>query len=51
MLSVFTIDKSKLGTHTVKLVNTVAYGGVEWTPEYSFDITVVDPCDSTILQS
>jgi hypothetical protein len=51
LLSVFTIDKSKLGSHTVKLVNTVTYGGGSWTPEYSFDITIVDPCDSTVLQT
>lgn len=51
LLSVFTINKTKLGAHTMTLTNTVTYGGGTWTPTYTFDITVVDPCDSTILQS
>ena len=33
------------------LTNTITYGDGTWAPTYSFDITVVDPCDSTILQS
>ena len=49
ILSVFTMDKTKLGDHTVTLVNTIAYGGVEWTPTYTFNIKVVDPCDATVL--
>ena len=48
-LSVFTLDKSKLGAHTVTLKNTLTYGGVTWTPTYSFAITVVDPCSTTTL--
>ena len=48
-LSVWTIDPTKLGSHTVTLVNTIAYDGGSWTPTYSFDITIVDPCASTAL--
>lgn len=48
-LSIFTIDKTKLGDHTLTVTNTITYGGVTWTPSYSFDITIVDPCDSTSL--
>ena len=48
-LSVWTIDPTKLGSHTVTLVNTVEYGGGSWTPTYSFDIEIVDPCSSTAL--
>lgn len=50
-LAVWTIDKTKLGSHTVTLVNTVSYNGSSWTPTYSFDITIVDPCDSTVLNT
>ena len=51
ILTVSTVDKSKLGTHTVSVVNTVSYDGGSWTPTYSFDIEILDPCDSTELQS
>jgi hypothetical protein len=50
-LYVSTIDKTKLGTHTLTLVNTLEYDGATFTPEISLDITIVDPCDSTVLQS
>lgn len=43
------MDPNKLGSHTVTIANTVAYGGSEWTPTYSFDILIVDPCTSTAL--
>jgi hypothetical protein len=48
-LSVWTIDPTKLGDHTMVLTNTVSYLGVSWTPSYTFDITIVDPCTSTAL--
>lgn len=48
-LSVWTIDPTKLGSHTMTLVNTVSYDGGSWSPTYSFDITIVDPCASTQL--
>lgn len=51
ILTVSTVDKSKLGTHTVSVVNTVSYDGGSWSPTYSFDIEILDPCDSTVLQS
>jgi len=49
MLAVATLDKSKLGEHTMVLTNTVRYLGVSWQPTYSFKITIVDPCASTNL--
>ena len=43
------MDPTKLGDHTVTLVNTVEYGGGTWTPTYTFDISIVDPCEGTEL--
>ena len=48
MLSVSTLDKTKLGPISLTLVNTVEYGGESWTPEITFDVTIVDPCDATV---
>ena len=48
-LSVWTIDPTKLGSHTMTLVNTVEYDGGSWSPTYTFDITIEDPCASTAL--
>jgi hypothetical protein len=31
------------------VVNAVSYGGGSWSPTYTFDITVVDPCTSTSI--
>ena len=48
-LSVWTMNPSKLGSHTLVLTNTVAYDGGSWTPTYTFDVEIVDPCSSTAL--
>ena len=31
------------------VTNAVSYGAGSWSPSYSFDITVVDPCTSTSI--
>ena len=49
ILSVFSVDKSKLGTHTMVITNTISYDGGEWSPSYTFDIEIVDPCEQTVL--
>ena len=46
---VFTLDKTKLGTHTVVLSNSIAYFAQTFTSGYQFDITISDPCTSTSL--
>ena len=45
---VSTIDKTKLGTHDITLTNTLSYLGVTWTPSFTFTVTVVDPCETTV---
>lgn len=51
LLSIFTVDKTKLGSHTLTAVNTLDYDGGSWSPEITFDITILDPCESTVLQA
>ena len=46
---VFTLNKTKLGDHTVVLANTITYGGATFTSGYQFVIKVSDPCTSTTL--
>ena len=48
-LYVWTMDPAKLGTHPVTITNTITYDGGTWAPTYSFDITIVDPCEGTEL--
>jgi len=43
------MDPTKLGDHTLVMTNTVSYGGSSWTPTYTFDVTVEDPCSTTVL--
>lgn len=50
-LGVITINKQKVGTYTMVFTNTVTYGGQTWTPNFTFDINVVDPCSSTTINS
>lgn len=31
------------------MTNTITYGTGSWTPSYTFDVTIEDPCSSTLL--
>jgi hypothetical protein len=50
-LNVFTLDKTKLGDHTVTLANAITYSGTTFNSGYSFKITIADPCTTTTLTS
>ena len=54
-IMVDTNDKSKLGPHTVTLTDNISFSGGfpaqtgSWSPEYTFSVTVEDPCEGTAL--
>jgi len=48
-VNVFTLNKAKLGTHAVTLVNTITYSGATFTSGYTFNIIIADPCTSTTI--
>ena len=50
-LSVQTIAKANLGDHTITITNNIEYGGSSWSPSYFFTITIVDPCETTTLNT
>ena len=48
-LNVITLDIGKLGTYSVTLTNTQLYQGVTYTSSFTFTVTVVDPCVTTVV--
>jgi len=50
-LGVITINKAKVGTYAMQFTNTITYGGQTWTPNFTFNINIVDPCSSTTINT
>jgi hypothetical protein len=51
MINVVSLDKNKLGTHTVTLTNAITYTPQSFaeTETITFDVTIIDPCDTTTI--
>ena len=50
-LYVYTLDKSKLGTHDVTLANVLTYNNANFNSGYTFKIVIADPCTGTSLKT